>query len=152
MSRTPDHAPPRSGRLGGSLILLAVLTAAAVTALTVGPRGPRRMEAVAFAAAVAGLGGVAGWLASRRTASTPAVALGAGLAATVLRLAPPLAGLAWLSAGGGELRREGADSLLVVFYLALLATAIFLDIIWGHPGPLRPRPIPGPDGPPPPGV
>jgi hypothetical protein len=152
MSRTPGRSPPRPGSIGGSLILLAVLGAAAVTALAVGPRGPRRTEAVAFAAAVAGLGSIAGWLASRRTASTPAVALGAGLAATVLRLAPPLAGLAWLSAGGDGLRREGADAFLVVFYLALLATAIFLDIIGGRDGPGQPRPTPGPDGPPPPGV
>lgn len=152
MSRMPSHAPAPHGRLGGSLILLAILAAAAITALVVGPRGPRRLDAVVFAAAVAGVGSVAGWLASRRMASSPAGAVGGGLAATALRLAPPLAGLAWLSTAGGELRRAGADSLLVIFYLTLLATSIFLDIIGGHGGPADSRPPAAPDGRPPPGV
>lgn len=146
----PPSAWPGGG--GGSLILLAMLAAAAGLALAIGPREPRRMEAVIFAAALAGAGSVAGWLAARRMASSPAAAVGGGLAATALRLAPPLAGLAWLSAGGGDLRRAGADSLLVIFYLALLATTIFLDIIGGRDGRPKPRPTPGPDGPPPPGV
>ena len=152
MSRIPDHSPAPRGGLVGSLVLLAILAVAAVAALVVGPRGPRRMEAVAFAAAVAGTGSVAGWLVSRRQASSPAAAVGGGLAATALRLAPPLAGLAWLSTGGGEVRRAGADWLLVVFYLALLAASIFLDIIGGRFATPRPRPTPGPDGRPPPGV
>lgn len=151
MTRLPDRAPHRGG-LGGSLTLAAILAVAAVAALVVGPRGPRWTEAVAFAAALAGTGSVAGWLASRRTASSPAGAVGGGLTATVLRIAPPLAGLAWLSVGGGELRRAGADSLLVIFYLALLATSIFLDIIGGRADPPKPRPRSRPDGRPPPGV
>jgi hypothetical protein len=152
MSRRSHDSPTWCGRVGGSLILIAVLATAAILALAVGPQDPGRLAAVGFATAVAGVGSVAGWLASRRTASSPAAAVGGGLAATALRLAPPLAGLAWLSGGGGDFRRAGADSLLVVFYLALLATTIFLDIMEGRPGPATPRPTSGPDRPPPPGV
>lgn len=146
------RAATRPGRLGGSLILLAVLVVAACLSLVAGPRGPGRMQAVVFAAAAAGAGSLAGWLAACRRAASPAGAVGDGLAAAALRLAPPLAGLAWLATGGGALRQAGADSLLVIFYLVLLATTIFLTIIGGRTGARNLQPSPGRDSPPPPGV
>ena len=125
---------PRPSRLVGVVVLGGVLAAATALALAVGHGRPRWTEAVAFAAAVAGGGNLAGWLFARRAAASPASAIGGALAATILRILPPLAGLAWLGAGGQDLRRAGADGLLVGFYLALLATAVFLDIIAGRTG------------------
>lgn len=117
------------GRRAGLLILGGVLAAAAGVALAVGHGRPGWPRAVAFAAATTALGACGGWLASRWPSTSPAAAVGGALAATLLRLLPPLAGLAWLGAGGAELRQAGAGGLLVVFFLTALATAVFLDMI-----------------------
>jgi hypothetical protein len=52
-----------------------------------------------------------------------------GLAAAGFRLFLPLAALVWLQGGGAGLRAAGAGGLIVGFYLALLATDIFLHIM-----------------------
>lgn len=133
MEETADHDTTTLGSLAGCGILAAVLTVAAALALWGGEsERPERVRAVAFAAAVAGSGSILGWFATRRAAPSPAAAVGGTLAGTLLRLGPPLAGLAWLGAAGGDLLRGGADRLLVIFYLVLLATTIFLDIIGGR--------------------
>lgn len=152
MNTSPSRTPRWAGRLGSSVILLAVLSFAVGLTLAWGPREPRRVAATVFAAAVAGVGSIAGRQASPRTGASPASAVGGGLMAMTLRIAPPLAGLAWLSTGGGELRQAGADSLLVIFYLALLATAIFLDIMGSRTGPPPTRQTTGSAPPRPPGV
>lgn len=131
MSTGPEPAPgsSRRGTLIGAAILSATLAVAAATALAVGPGDPRWPRAVAFATAITAFGGLGGWLAARMPASNPAMALAAGLGGTTLRIIPPLAGLAWLTGRGNDLREAGAGGLLVGFYLALLATAILLHIM-----------------------
>ena len=113
----------------GAAVLAAALAAAAATALAVGSGDPRWPSAVAFATAITAFGGLGGWLAARTPATNPAMAVAAGLGATALRLLPPLAGLAWLTERGADLREAGAGGLLVGFYLVLLATAILLHIM-----------------------
>lgn len=130
-----SHASPRRGgrrpvgRLAGLAVLGGVLAVGGGVALVVGQGRPRWPEAVAFAASIAALGACGGWLAARWPLASPAGAVAGALSATLLRILPPLVGLAWLGTGGTELRRAGADGLLVFFYLATLATAVFLDII-----------------------
>jgi hypothetical protein len=148
--RTP--AVLESTTLAGAAVLVGALAVAATLSAWGAPRVPGRWPAVVFAATITGFGSVAGWLATRRAAQSPAAAVGGTLAATLLRLAPPLAGLAWLGAAGGDLRRAGADRLLVIFYLVLLATAIFLDIMVARPRPPRHPPTTPADSPPSPGV
>lgn len=136
MTLDAESAPASSrGRLTEGVVLGGVLVAATIVALGCGSDRPRWREAVLFAAAVAGGGSLAGWFVSRRTAASPAAAVGGALATTVVRILPPLAGLAWLATGGRDLRGAGADGLLVAFYLVMLATAVFLDIIAGRRGP-----------------
>lgn len=129
MSETPD---PRAFRttVRGAAILTGVLGAAVAAALALGAGRPLWPQAVAFAALVAGAGGIGGWVVARRATADPARRSGWALGATVLRLAPGLAALAWLGARGGPLREAGAGGLLVGFYLALLATAILLHMMW----------------------
>jgi hypothetical protein len=117
------------GMRAGLLVLGGVLVVAAGVALAVGHGRPGWSRAVAFAATITALGTCGGWLASRWPSASPAAAVGGALAATLLRLLPPLAGLAWLGTGGTDLRQAGAGGLLVVFYLTALATAVFLDMI-----------------------
>ena len=121
--------PAVAGTLGGLAALTLVLAVAAAIALAVGPDRPRWPEAVGFAAAVAWSGAAAAWLAGRLAAADPARAVAAVLASTALRTFPPLVGLAWLGAAGRELRAAGADGLLVVFYLLLLATSIAVTMM-----------------------
>jgi hypothetical protein len=150
MTSRPTRDATKSGMLPGAAILGGVLAVTAILSAWGAPE--ERQRAVLFAAAVAGCGSLAGWFAARRAVDSPAAAVGGTLAATLLRLAPPLAGLAWLGAAGGNLRRAGADRLLVVFYLVLLATAIFLAIMESRLRPRRPAPTTRSDGLPPPGV
>lgn len=130
---TPPSERLPAGSLGGTIrgaaILAGVLAAAVVVALVLGAGRPRWSEAVGFAATVAGLSGLGGWLAARRTAADPALAVAGVLGSAALRLMLPLAALGWLAAGGAPLREVGAGGLLVAFYLALLATAILLHIM-----------------------
>jgi hypothetical protein len=146
MEETAGRDATTLGSLTGCGILMAVLAVAATIALWRGSEPPERARAVAFAAAVAGSGSILGWLATRRATRSPAAAVGGTLAGTLLRLGPPLAGLAGLGAAGGDLLRGGADRLLVVFYLVLLATTIFLDIIGGSGRRRKPPPNTTSDG------
>jgi hypothetical protein len=114
--------------LVGAVVLLGILLAAVLVALAVGDGTPSFHRAVAFTAAVCGGAALAGWIVSRWPCRSPATAVAAGLAAILVRLAAPLAALAWLQSGGETLRAAGADRLLVSFYLALLATDIVLNI------------------------
>ena len=113
--------------LGGAA-LTAVLAAAAGLAWAAGA-DPR---AIAFAAAVCLVGAVGAWLLARWPTATPSMGVAKGLGAVSLRIFLPLAALGWLQAGGGELRAAGADRLLLIFYLSLLATDILLHIMGGR--------------------
>lgn len=119
----------------GSVVLLAVLGIAVATALGWADGDPRRTQATMLAAATSGCGALSGWLLARwARGQQPATAVATGLGATLLRLAPPLAALAWLSTPGNPLREVGAAGLLLVFYLALLAADVALNImVGGHP-------------------
>jgi hypothetical protein len=129
--------PPRGWTLLGGAVLLAVWAAGLVIALARGDQTAAHRSAVALAGGVCLAGSLGGWLLARlgdRLAASPvagrrAVAVAAGLAAIALRLALPLAALAWLQTGGKTLVAAGADALLLGLYLALLATDISLTII-----------------------
>jgi hypothetical protein len=125
----PTTAVRRTTRRG-AVVLLGVLTAVVTVALAAGDGSPSFHRAVAFTAAVCGGAALAGWFVSRWPCRSPATAVAASLAAVLVRLAAPLAALAWLQSGGEALRAAGADRLLVSFYLALLATDIVLNITW----------------------
>lgn len=120
-----------SGRhtLLGVGVLGGVLAAATGIALAADPGRPGWTKAVAFAATVSGTSALGGWLAARRPAANAALAVAGVLAAAALRLALPLAALAWLSTRQSPLREAGAGGLLVAFYLALLATGILLHMM-----------------------
>lgn len=113
----------------GTGVLLAVLVPAVVVSIATSARTPRTLEAVAFAATTCLCGGVGGWVVSRWPTRNPALGVAKGLGAVGLRIFLPLAALGWLAFGGRELREAGADRFILVFYLLLLATDIFLNII-----------------------
>lgn len=113
----------------GTATLVAVLTVAAGLAITHDEQPPRRGEAVAFAAIVCLIGAVGGWNLARWPTANPASGIAKSLGAVSLRIFLPLVALGWLQSGGTDLRAAGADWLLLVFYLALLATDIFLHIM-----------------------
>ena len=116
----------------GAAVLLAVLAACSVAALAAGGGRPLWTEAVGFAAAVALAGSQAAWLLGRLPIRDPAAAVSGGLGGVAVRIRPPLAALVWLRERAPALAAAGADRLLLVFYLALLATDVLLNII-GRP-------------------
>ena len=108
--------------------LVAVLMLAVLGGTLWAAGEPLRMRAVMVAAVASGTGAFGGWCASRwGRGRVPAQAVAAGLAATFARLAPTLAALAWVTSRP-DLRRSGAGGLLVIFYLALLATDLLLHV------------------------
>lgn len=124
--------PPAAGlpwTICGILVLATVLGVAVLGAMWVGDGSPSRSRAIAFSAGVCGLGALGGWIAARWPKRTPGMAVAGGLAAVALRLLLPLAALSWLQTEGRALRSAGADGLLLVFYLALLATDIVLHMM-----------------------
>lgn len=124
------NASAPTGRQGWleAAAFVAVLTIAIIGGEVWAAGEPLRMRAVAVAAVASGAGAFGGWCASRwGRGRTPAQAVSAGLAATVARLAPTLTALAWVT-NRPDLRRSGAGGLLVIFYLALLATDLLLHI------------------------
>lgn len=137
MTASP-HSARRRWTIGGGLTLGAVAVGVALLALAAGDGSPSWRRAVAFSGVVCGSAALTGWGAARWPHSTPAMTVAGGLAAVVLRIMPPLAALGWLTTAGGDLRAAGADRLLVVFYLALLASDIALHIMergrGGSPG------------------
>jgi hypothetical protein len=109
-----------------------VLAAGAALAIAGGGEKPGWGGAVAFAAGVSLIGSVGGWLLARWPTANPASGVAKALGAVTLRMFLPLAALAWLQTEGRELRAAGADRLLLIFYLALLATDILLHIMGGR--------------------
>lgn len=114
---------------GCGIILLAQAAAVGLV-LAADAGGRQRLTAVSLAAAITGTGGIAGWLVARvsRRWGAPLAAVG-GLAATVLRLIPPLMTLVWITTTGPQVAEDGLGGLLVGFYLSMLAVAIFLHIL-----------------------
>lgn len=129
-STTPTLATDLRRTLIGAVVLLAMLSAATLFTLALGDGTSSFRRAVAFTAVVCGAGSGVGWMISRLPCRNPATAVAASLAAVFLRLAIPLAALAWLQTEGHALREAGADRLLAGFYLLLLATDIVLNIMW----------------------
>lgn len=113
-------------------VLGGVLAVGTTLAIAFGGGGPAWKAAVWFATGVSLVGSLGGWLLARWPTVNPASGVAKGLGAMVLRMFLPLAALAWLQSGGRELREAGADKLLLIFYLALLATDIFLHIMGGR--------------------
>ena len=114
----------------GVVLLAAAFTVAVAVALRWAGDDPLRRQSVMLAASTTASGSLVGWLVARwgrdRAAGT---AVAAGLGAPLLRIAPPLAALAWLGGPGRPLRDAGAGSVLVAFYLLLLAVDIALHIM-----------------------
>ncbi|MFM8413870.1 MAG: hypothetical protein ACKOCX_04010 [Planctomycetota bacterium] len=111
-------------------LFLVVLAVAVAVALAAPGQDPARWQAVALAATTTGAGALGGWLVSRWSRGQPAgTAVAGGLGATFVRTTPPLVALAWVTTSGGALLRAGAAGLIVAFYLALLATQLFVTII-----------------------
>ena len=145
-SRTAEPSPagpgPHTDRLMllgvGALVSTAATVAAIALAIGAGPAG--LSVAVAFAAAICLPGSLAAWIVARVPTPIPARAVAASLAAMALRIIPPLVGLAWLSSGGQGSFPTGIGGLLVVFYLALLATDLLLHIMASGRSHRRPKP------------
>jgi len=115
--------------LFGTVVLVAVLAAAAGLAMTGGADHPRKGEAVGFAAAVCLVGACGGWIIARWPTTNPAMGVAKGLGAVTLRIFLPLVALGWLQSAGGGLREAGAAKFLLSFYLPLLAADILLHIM-----------------------
>ena len=127
----------------GVVLLAAAFTVAVAVALRWAGDDPLRRQSVMLAASTTACGSLVGWLVAQggrdRGAGT---AVAAGLGATLLRIAPPLAALAWLGGPGRPLRDAGAGSVLVAFYLLLLAVDIVLHIMVPRDRSLRTTPKP----------
>ena len=120
----------------GAATLAAVLGLITGLALAAAGDDPPQRLAIALAAAIVGGSGLAGWLVSRQGRGRgAATALASGLAATVVRLGPMLAALAWITTAGGELREAGAAGWLVAFYLPMLLADIGLTVLARPGGP-----------------
>lgn len=139
----PGPQPPRSGPSAaaptavahrrftaiGVAALLATAATVAAAALACGGGRPDWPRSVAWVAVVCLPGSLAAWIVSRRPPTGPAGAVASSLAAIVLRLIPPLAGLAWLSSGRQTADSKAVGGVLVVFYLSLLAVDILLHMM-----------------------
>lgn len=129
----------RGSSWGGITVAIAAIAIAVSVAWLIGPDTPHRRQAIGFAAATCIFGNVAAWAVGLRPAGTAAGRAALPLAAMTLRLAPALAGLAWLQSGGARLRSAGAGELLVTFYLAALGADVVRIIIGGRNSGPRPR-------------
>ena len=146
-SRAADPSPagpgPHTDRrllLLGVAALVSTAAAVAMIALAIGAGRPGWPRAVAFAAATCLPGSLAAWIVARLPTPIPARAVAASLAAIALRIIPPLVGLAWLSSGGQGSFPAEIGGLLVVFYLALLATDLLLHMMASGRSHRRPKP------------
>jgi hypothetical protein len=135
---TQMHRPISSARTtwAGVAVLLGTLAAAVGVSLALGGDDPTHRRAVSLAALTTGCGALTGWLVARwgrgREAAT---AVATGLGSTLMRIAPALAALAWLSLPDNPLRESRAPALLVSFYLVLLAADVGLNMMVGERGP-----------------
>ena len=127
---TPPQHPIPASSLSGMAVQAAVLAVAAAIAWVGGSDRPDGAEAVGFAAAACLGGAVGGWAAARWSGATPAARVTAALAVVALRIFPALVALGWLQTQpGARLRAAGAGGMLVVFYLAVLAVDVILNIM-----------------------
>jgi hypothetical protein len=116
----------------GAAILVGALAVAAAAAWWLQGAQPGGPQAIGFAAAVCLAGSLGGWLLARRPQRTPAAAVAGGLGAVAMRIMLPLATLAWLQVNDGPMTGAGAATLLLVFYLVMLATDIALHVAAGR--------------------
>jgi len=120
----------------GAAALAAVLGLIAGLALRSVGDDPAQRGAIALAAAIVGGSSLAGWVVSRQGRGQGAApALASSLGATVVRLGPMLAALAWITTAGGEWREAGAAGWLVAFYLPMLLADIGLTLLARPGGP-----------------
>jgi hypothetical protein len=126
-----ESTTPGSGGLTpfGFAALLATAAATAAIATAWCSDRPGWPQSVGFAVAICLPGSLLAWAVARMPSADPARAVAASLAAILLRLVPPLVGLAWLSTEPRTTSTSERGGLLVVFYLALLATDIVLHMM-----------------------
>lgn len=125
MSRRGRH----SASLVGAVALACVAACVALIALACGDGSLSWQRTVAFSGGLVLTGCLAAWFIGRWPHRSPAMAVAGGLAAVVVRIMVPLAALAWVRFSDTGPRPAGADLLLLVFYLPLLATDILLNIM-----------------------
>lgn len=118
----------------GALAAPATVLVAAAVAWGFDHDTPERRRAITFAAGTCLIGGLAGWAVGLRPARSAAERVSTAVATITLRLLPALAGLAWLQAGGAELRAAGGGELLLIFYLVALAVDLARIIMVGGRG------------------
>lgn len=124
----------RAWTWAGASLLVGVLAVAVAYAVLTGLDTPGRRRAIGFAAGVCLASSLGGWLAGRIAPANPARAVACGIGAVGLRIFPLLAALGWLQTAGESFRRDGAGEWLLIFYLLLLATDIFLHIMASRGG------------------
>jgi hypothetical protein len=128
----PERTRERVSTLGGAACLVATaLLMAGGWILAGAADSPGERAAMAFAALVCLAGSLVGWLLARWPVFSPSRRVAQGLAGMAVRLFVPLFALGWLQVAAPGLRKAGAGEWLLIFYLALLAVDIFLNIIGG---------------------
>lgn len=130
-------APSRSRAwtiVGAASLVLVTALAAGFAIGTGAAERPGGGEALAFAATVCLAGGLAGWLLARWPVTLPARRVSQALAGVAVRLFTPLFALGWVQTSAPGLRAGGGREWLLVFYLLLLATDIFLHIMGARNG------------------
>lgn len=123
----------------GFAVATATLLVAAGATWLVGPRNPDRGRAILFAATVCLAGSAGAAIVAALPAQTAAMRAVLPLLGLAFRLGPALAALAWLQAGGTELRAAGAAGYLAGFYLAALAADVGRIIMWERDSGCTPR-------------
>lgn len=132
---------PTGETLAGGALLLVVAASVAGWQWAMVRDLPGGREAVAFAIAATLPGALLGWTTARLPFSSAATGAANGLAVILLRVALPLACLAWLTKRPLEPDGFRPAGLLVAAYLALLATDVGLHVCLRKTG-LRQAPNP----------
>lgn len=131
MTRIPRMPRPARHRrtIRGAIVLVGVAACVAVAAIGSGDGTPSWQRTVAFTGGLCLTASLAGWIVARWPHRSPALAVAGGLAGVLVRIMPPLAALAWLRGSQTTDRGDAAEFLVLAFYLPLLATDIFLNMM-----------------------
>jgi uncharacterized membrane protein YhaH (DUF805 family) len=127
---TPQATRERRVTLAGVAALAATLAMGVGIAWASVGGDQDQQQAILFAAVITGFAAISGWIVGRWSRGRgPATALAGGLGSTLVRLAPMLAALGWVTVQESRLRDAGAAGWLVALYLPLLAADILLMVL-----------------------